>query len=309
MNSSNKFYIFLLLIGVAWNGWAEEENGGYAGNFTNHGVGVRAISMGHGYTAVASDGSALFWNPAGLGQIGNRQMIVEYALLFEDRTQNFAVFSLPFNHFSISAGWLRFSVADIQERDHFGQLLGTFNTSENLFMLGSGITLLKNSNLKLNTGLTATYFYNSIFDYQAKGFGANIGALLTYSPSIYPKKIKLGITIKNLGAELQWNTTSELVEQIPIAYRLGTAVTPPKYPFTVVLDVEKIENRNINFYSGVEYKINYLALRTGYASNRFTLGAGLTIMKSLGAIIFDYALVSDKMLDRPVHYFSAGFEF
>src|SRR5512141_2601024 len=34
-----------------------------------YGVGARALGMGNAYTGVASDYSALFWNPAGLAQL------------------------------------------------------------------------------------------------------------------------------------------------------------------------------------------------------------------------------------------------
>ena len=37
-----------------------------------NGVGTRANSMGNAYTAIADDTTAMFWNPAGLGDIDGK---------------------------------------------------------------------------------------------------------------------------------------------------------------------------------------------------------------------------------------------
>ncbi|MFH1860333.1 MAG: hypothetical protein ABH870_04895 [bacterium] len=52
--------------------------------FLSMGMGVRASAMAKAFCAVADDNSAMYWNPAGLGQIKRRQMNLEYARWFED---------------------------------------------------------------------------------------------------------------------------------------------------------------------------------------------------------------------------------
>src|SRR5690554_7164204 len=43
--------------------------GRYAGDFMEIGSGVRALGFGGAFTAVANDGSAIYWNASGISQI------------------------------------------------------------------------------------------------------------------------------------------------------------------------------------------------------------------------------------------------
>ena len=63
--------MFVFLSSVSYAG---EESGGYAGSFLEWGAGARAIALGKTFTAIANDGTALYWNPAGLSQIATREL-------------------------------------------------------------------------------------------------------------------------------------------------------------------------------------------------------------------------------------------
>jgi len=53
------------------------------------GVGARAMGMGNGYTAVADDYSALFYNPAGLGQLKNSEIMGSLSSLSVENEASF----------------------------------------------------------------------------------------------------------------------------------------------------------------------------------------------------------------------------
>ncbi|MBP7868290.1 MAG: hypothetical protein KA419_20375 [Acidobacteria bacterium] len=53
---------------------------------TNNGVGARAMGMGGAFTAVADDGTAATWNPAGLSQLKRPQVTLVYNFINDDRT-------------------------------------------------------------------------------------------------------------------------------------------------------------------------------------------------------------------------------
>ena len=53
---------------------AQEERA--IGNFA--GVGVRAMGMGGAFAGVADDFTAMYWNPAGLAQMTNREVRVSF---------------------------------------------------------------------------------------------------------------------------------------------------------------------------------------------------------------------------------------
>ena len=225
---------------------AGEESGGSAGSFLQWGVGARAIALGKAFTAIANDGSAIYWNPAGLAQLSTREFSAMHALIFEDRAQNFIQFTYPISPFSISAGWMRFGVNDIQERSTSGEFLGKFDDSENLFLLGSGYQVLSKPTFKLDVGLTAKYFYHSLQNYHANGYGIDLGVLSYFHLTGLVERIGIGATVQNLGAKLKWNTESNHEDNIPVAFRLGAAVHLKPVPFKIAADLEKNENQDLD---------------------------------------------------------------
>ena len=59
--------------------------GGFAAPFLRMGLGARAISMGGAFTAVADDGFASYYNPAGLPYLTKRHFTSTYSFLSLDR--------------------------------------------------------------------------------------------------------------------------------------------------------------------------------------------------------------------------------
>lgn len=288
---------------------AGEQSGGYAGSFMDWGAGARAISLGKAFTAIANDGSAIYWNPAGLVQLSTREFCAMHALIFEDRAQNFIEFTYPISSFSLSAGWMRFGVNDIQERSSEGELLGKFDDSENLFMIGSGYNLTSQPIFKLNVGITTKYFYHSLHTYHAVGYGIDFGALSYFHLTGLVERIGIGATVQNLGAKLKWNTESKHEDDVPTAFRLGTAVHIKPLPFKVAMDLEKKQGQDLRFHAGAEYWIRMLALRAGLNHDRATAGAGVVLKLGSMGFILDYALTTDQVANDPLHFFSLIFRF
>ena len=68
-------YFFLFLSGVMSSVHAGSfVTAKYGGDFLAVGVGARALGMGGTYVAVAQDGIAAYWNPAGLAQLNYPQI-------------------------------------------------------------------------------------------------------------------------------------------------------------------------------------------------------------------------------------------
>lgn len=70
-------------------------------------VGPRAIAMGGAFSAIADDGSALFWNPAGLARVGHQEITATHADLFKTGIrENFVSFVLPLAvRHALAADW------------------------------------------------------------------------------------------------------------------------------------------------------------------------------------------------------------
>ena len=58
--------------------------GRYAGDFMVIGSGVKALSMGGAYTAVADEGTAIYWNASGIAQIRDNEAFAMRAFCIMD---------------------------------------------------------------------------------------------------------------------------------------------------------------------------------------------------------------------------------
>jgi len=91
----------------------------YAGEFLNIGVGAKAMGMGGAFCAVADDGTAFHWNPAGLSLAKNPQFSTMYATQFGSfqeplASYNYIGYTQPlFGDASLAVNWVRLSVDDI----------------------------------------------------------------------------------------------------------------------------------------------------------------------------------------------------
>ncbi|MCP4632116.1 MAG: UPF0164 family protein [candidate division Zixibacteria bacterium] len=286
-----------------------EEKGGYAGSFLDWGAGSRAIALGKTFTAIADDGTAIYWNPAGLNNIKSKQITAMHAVVFEDRKVNYVSFTYPANKLTLSASWLRFGVNDLQERSSSGQLTGHFSDSENAFVVGAGYPILLRLNMNLSIGASLKYFYHSLYDRHANGIGFDLGSLVTYKPEGLFHNICLGFVVQNLGAKLKWNTESNHTDRIPVSLRLGSVVQLNAIPLKYALDIDKKEERDIRIHTGMEYEWNILAIRVGINDDEFTAGTGFKLNVDTFSMQLDYAYTNDDITTKSLHFFSINLEF
>ena len=69
----------------------------YAGEFLATGVGARALGMGGAHVALAEDGTAACWNPAGLSRLSRRQAGFMHSERFTGIvTYNYLGYAQPF---------------------------------------------------------------------------------------------------------------------------------------------------------------------------------------------------------------------
>lgn len=302
--------LILFQISFSFACFAEDESGGKAGAFLDIGIGARAIAMGKASSGIVSDGTALFWNPAGLVQADKMEISAMHAFIFEDRAINYAAFAYPMSGHSLGAGWIRYGISGIQERDNTGQLISEFSDSENLFMLGYGRSLLSDAYKSISLGTTVRFYYHSLFGYHASGWAADFGALFTLNEQDFAKNLNLSIVVQNIGGDIKWNTPGNLEENIPTSFRFGSSAELNSLPITFALDLEKQEDRSLRFHSGLEYVYDsILPLRIGFSHKYLSAGIGYIMETGKTDIIFDYAFTDDQISDKGLHFFSIGVRF
>ena len=93
------------------------QDGGQAGAFLRLVAGVRADGVGGAFTAIANDASAGYWNPAGLAQINQAEIIASYHKLSLDRNFNFVSAAMPLGRSgSIGLSWIGLSINSLEAR-------------------------------------------------------------------------------------------------------------------------------------------------------------------------------------------------
>ncbi|MDZ7344386.1 MAG: hypothetical protein ONA90_07710, partial [candidate division KSB1 bacterium] len=69
---------------------AQAKVGTYSAPFLGIAVGARAVAMGGTFAAVASDASALYWNPGGISRLDNSQTLISHTKWLVDTDFNWA---------------------------------------------------------------------------------------------------------------------------------------------------------------------------------------------------------------------------
>lgn len=298
-----KHFIIVLLItfGFIVQVFTKDKQGGLAGAFLRRGVSSRALSMGSAYTGIANDVSAIYWNPAGLAQTKKREFISMYSVISLDRQHIFTAFSNNFSdYFTIGVGWLKFGVADVEDRDNDGNLLNKFNDSENCFLLSIGKRIGK-----LSIGFSGKYIYHSLYNNVANGVSFDFGA----NAQLFDF-ISIGLMLQDIQGKLKWNTNSNLQENIPLYYRAGLAFHPHFIPLIISADVHKISGGNFIYCFGGEYFIfKSLGIRTGFDGNHLTFGGIVNVPLNYVNIGFDYAMTFDQIDNESIHHISLLINF
>jgi hypothetical protein len=312
----------------------------YAGEFLRIGVGARALGMGSAFVGLADDGTAAYWNPAGLATLGERQLTAMHAEQFGSIVQyDFLSYVMPVGapgkpRQAISVSLVRLGVNDIPDTrglslayDANGN--GKFDYPEDLlavdesrfiFDSDNDVALLFSYARDVRSGLSLGGNFKYIRQWlgdslRSNGFGIDLGLLY-----VGRSGLSLGATLRDATTtRILWNTgTSEFIAP---SLRLGAAKTrgfrDRRHLVTAALDVqvgfsdERLSSQahlggvTFEFHPGLEYWFDRrLAIRAGFEAQNFTAGAGIRYHK-LG---LDYAFLDHRDLDAS-HRVSGAYRF
>jgi len=275
--------IFICLLGLTSPAAHGANDAGYESPFSI-GVGARALGMGGGFTSLADDASAIYYNPAGLAGLENQEFSFMHMDLFEGTTYNFGGWVYPdLNLGGVGVGFMRIGTGDITRRSAFVED-GQFDFSQSQFIIGYGKRVFNG----ISFGANLKVVNQAIDNLSDNGIGLDLGAMAQLS-----RYVQLGLSFRDLiPPEFELETS---VEQSPTTVAGGLALTNlpvgSTARLTATVELEKIEKREAIFHAGTELRFNgSYALRAGYDREDLALGAGLY----LGRMKFDY---SYKIMD------------
>ena len=175
--------IATLVIGVQATAWAQK----YSNEFLNIGVGARAAGMGNVGVASVSDGTAGFWNPAGLTYIkSDAQVSFMHAEWFGSvANYDYASYAMPIadKRRALAFTFIRLGVDNIPNTLQLVQADGSvdysrissFSAADYAFM-GSYAQIIGSDDSGLSIGGTAKVVHRTFGPFgRSWGFGADLG--------------------------------------------------------------------------------------------------------------------------------------
>jgi len=307
-----------------------------AATFLEIGVGGRAMGMGGAYVAVANDPTALYWNPAGIVWIDNKQIEVMHNEWLVNTSFDFlgAVLPLPELNSVIGLSFISFAAGEqpvrtVTRPEGTGQ---TYDAQD----YAIGLTYAMAFTDRFSFGLTGKYINQRIWNESGSAFAMDIG--IFYNTQL--DGLRLGFSMSNFGTNISLegvdlattvdpDESVENYDRVPSSYRTDSYPLPLlfragiSYETDLGVFVKSILYAEVNHPSnapesvdlGLEYGYGGMFfLRAGYTSlfeqdaiNGLTLGCGIDYYnKNSGfGVRFDYAWADWGVFDK-AQRFSIG---
>lgn len=160
----------------------------YSNEFLNIGAGARGLAMGSAQVASVQDGTAGYWNPAGLAGVqDNPNINIMHAEYFAGIGKyDYASIALPLseNKRTLGITALRFAVDDIMNTLYLVEPDGSinynniqaFSSADYGFLVSLAQKLKETENKKVNFGINAKVIHRSVGSFaKAWGFGLDAG--------------------------------------------------------------------------------------------------------------------------------------
>jgi len=293
--------------------------------FLSIGQDARAVAMGEAFTTVESGPNALFYNPAGMANLGAIAAVTANAFTWIADIK-YMSFALSIDPWDGQYGVFGFSAQSI----NYGEMQGTmvwenpdgFVDTEifepSAIALGAGYA--KALSDRFLVGGQVRYVSQQLGKSVIPGEGTkkNVAGVLSFDfGTIYRtgfKSLVFGMSVRNFSKEIKFE---EEGFQLPLTFKIGFSINALDFTninrdqHSLLITLDAVHPRSYPEYINVggEYVfLNTFAVRAGYISNQteydFTAGFGL---KQFGFSV-DYAYTPFGVFDS-IHRFTVGFAY
>jgi len=205
--------------------------GGASGEFLLLGAGARGTALGGAYGALATDVTAMYYNPAGLAQLPRPALMVSTSSYLADTRYSWVGIAFPTSGgaraIGVSMGSFGFSDQPIYTLDAPDGNGRTYSVRET-FISG---TYSQNFSDRFSAGLTLKFINDRLGTAQASGVAVDFGT--NFHASVGARPIRASFVIQNLGTNLQ-HSGEDLIVGVTREPPLGT-VDIPQEPQSAVL--------------------------------------------------------------------------
>ena len=274
---------------------AEEAASGMPGDWLSRYMTARSIGMGGAFVATADDPLGAVWNPAGLTQSMQNAVHFETARYFESTSINGLGFVVPARRLpTLGVTMLSMSSGGFERTNELNQSLGDFKNSDMAFLLSGAKAVTP----RLSLGANLKIVTQKVEDFNATGFGGDIGGLFSVTP-----RLKVGLSMLNLGGPSL--TPRDVKETYPMEVRGGFSFAYLSGRGLLSVEADHRDGPGTTFHAGTEMWFQEtFGIRAGYSD---TEPAGGISYRLSPAMQFDYGM-NDHELGL-VHYVALSYKF
>jgi len=260
-----------------------QNNTGYgttAGEFLLMGAGARGTALGGAFSAIATDPSALYYNPAGIALMSRpAAMVGTYDYVAETR-YSWGGIAFPFSggarSIGIQVGTFGFKDQPVYTAEQPDGTGSVYSVSETVV----GLTFAQNFSDRFAAGMTAKGIFDNLGEANGKAFAVDFGTNFHSELSGHP--IRFAFTVQNIGSNLSYGGSALQVtsprdsipgEQpvpqnpqpaqfrtkdfpLPIAFRVALAydlLSAESSRLTIISDFNQPNNNSAGFSAGGEW--------------------------------------------------------
>ncbi|MDI6807914.1 MAG: PorV/PorQ family protein [Candidatus Eisenbacteria bacterium] len=226
-------------------------------SFLTLGVGARAAAMANAHVAVATDATALYWNPAGLAEVKTREIAVSHSEWFQGIRYEFAGLAFDVGKSAVALGfqWL-YSVDKIDGRDENGNPNGDFG----YYDLTYSLSLARKFEGGLSLGLTYKRITEMIDDNHANGEALDAGLRIP-TPL---RGVVLAGGVQNIGRNMHFKREDFELPRTVVG-GIGLERNLPGGTLVLASDLRAPRGEDYKIHAGGEFTLHRgLSLAAGY---------------------------------------------
>ncbi|HCJ66441.1 MAG TPA: hypothetical protein DHV62_03735 [Elusimicrobia bacterium] len=243
---------------------------------------ARAVALGNAYVAVADEANAIYWNPAGLGQLKSKEFTASYLSYVESINYGFLGFVCPqkLSAYAIGINYLNTSIERVRELDASPtgdryEKDGNYTAGALTLILSYGRRIFNN----LSLGLSLKVINEKLDDSSANAYALDLGGLWKLS------RMKIGFAVQNIGTKLK-------DDSLPMNFRLGGTYSLLKGKLLTALALNYSLDKDFRAGIGLEYLLKQVfLLRFGYEYGNDLVGLTCGLGFKFRAYRIDYAVV------------------
>jgi len=306
---------------VAYGQGNVAKTGTVAAPFLEIPVGAPAVAMGGAFVSLATDATALYWNPAGAANLIMSEVVAQHTKWIGDTKFDYAALVLPLG----SLGTLGFSFTSLSMSDMKVRTIELPEGTGEYFSAGNiaaGLSYARQISDRFSIGFTAKYIQETIWHESANAIAIDAGT--TFRTDLLGG-LTIGAALMNFGTTMQMTgrdtrqfvrvdpakegsnaqipTNIELNSwDLPLLIQFGISTRPVNndtYRWTVSVDALHPSDDYESVNVGTEFAYqNFLFLRGGYNSlfldtreGGLSLGVGVSSTPLFEGVTvrFDYA--------------------